>query len=162
MWFCYSFLRTEPEIPSLWISRSHKRMQQLIPNAPIDIIYHLSYLQYFDSLKIINVIPGNQYDTVNIYWLHLMAIWLCVYYIERSISSRLICIQGSKQLVRKKSFNNVVSNIISFTTKWVISNKLRYPNSCFILEKDDLAKQHSSSIAQVLIYCSWSFSGKIW
>ena len=55
MWFCYSFLRTEPEIPSLWIFRSHKRMQQLILNAPIDIIYHLSYLQYFDLLKIDNV-----------------------------------------------------------------------------------------------------------
>ena len=56
MWFCYSFLRTEPEIPLLWIFISHKRMQQLILNAPIDIIYHLSYLQYFDLLKINNVI----------------------------------------------------------------------------------------------------------
>ena len=53
MWFCYSFLRTGPEIPLLWIFISHKRMQQLIVNAPIDIIYHLSYLQYFDLLKLI-------------------------------------------------------------------------------------------------------------
>ena len=42
-------------------------MQQLIHNAPIDIIYHLSYLQYFDLLKIDNAIPGSQYDSVNIH-----------------------------------------------------------------------------------------------
>lgn len=103
---------------------------------------------------------GSQFNSVNIYQPYLMAIWLCVYYMERSISKRLICIQASKQLVRKKSFNNVVSNIISFTTKWVSIDKLRYPNSWFILEKDDLAKWDFSSIAQVLIYCSWSSSGK--
>ena len=153
MWFCYSFLRTEPEIPLLWIFISHKRMQQLILYAPIDIIYHLSYLQYFDLLKINNVILS--IFIICISWLfdYVYITWKDEYQ-----KDWFVC-NAPKQLVRKKSFNNVVSNIISFTTKWVIIDKLWYPNSWFILEKHDLGKLNFSSIAQVLIYCSWSSSG---
>ena len=161
MWFCYSFLRTEPEIPLLWIFISHKRMQQLILNAPIDIIYHLSYLQYFDLLKINNVIY-KKYSCVFLSIFIICISWLFDYvYItwkDEYQKDWFVC-NAPKQLVRKKSFNNVVSNIISFTTKWVIIDKLWYPNSWFILEKHDLGKLNFSSIAQVLIYCSWSSSG---
>ena len=153
MWFCYSFRRTEPEIPSLWIFISHKRMQQLILNAPIDIIYHLSYLQYFDLLKINNVILLIFINHISWLFDYVYITWKDQYQINWFVY------KAQNQLVRKKSFNNVVSNIISFTTKWVIIDKLRYPNSWFILEKDDLAKLNFSSIAQVLIYCSWSSSG---
>ena len=145
MWFCYSFLRTEPEIPLLWIFISHKRMQQLILNAPIDIIYHLSYLQYFDVLKINNVI------------------WFYQYLLYVSHGYLIMCILHGKMNIKKIDLYAMLqSNLYAknhSTMSWATSSHLQLNESSSISydiqivgKKSRIFKEVSHGLIQIIFH----------